>query len=193
MRQHAGPEDVDVARADAQVPDEVAAGEGLDHAAGARVAEDALPVLHLAALLVDVGHPQRQRVDQRRLEDADDVDVPVDAGAPVEGRVRAREQAPRDEGRGVRLDRLVPESRDEHLMDVQRQRVKVQPLGEGDDGLRQQRDWRDRERVEHGGLESGFRSRFDGLRGSCYRSEEYLAVCFFFSARVFRLGGLSST
>lgn len=57
VSEQAEPEDIKVQQSDAQVPDEVAAGQSLDHARGTGVSPDALLKVHGRALLVGVHNP----------------------------------------------------------------------------------------------------------------------------------------
>ncbi len=153
--QEADAKDVKVEDGDAQVPDKVARCEGLDQAAAASVAPDALLLVHGTALLVGEHDPQGQAVDQQGLEERNDVGVPVGLLGAVVGRVELREQASREHGRDDNLDEGVEEGRTDDLVDVQGEGRHAEQIGQGLDGPAQRRDGRERERIAHVGGVAG--------------------------------------
>lgn len=151
MSQKADAEDLDVAQADIQIPHKVAAGKCHYQAAGAGISPHTTLPVHLRALIVGDADPEGQGVNKSRLEERDNVDIPVDAGALVELRVDGREQACRQPGRDDGVCHMVEQHGKQQLVDVQRQSLEGHVVGEGLDGLLQGRGGLEREGIEHAG------------------------------------------
>lgn len=122
MGQQTETKDVKVNQGGDQVPDKVAAGHGLDHARGARVAPYPLLKVGLGALLIDKNDPEGEGVDQGALDERDDVGVPVGLLAPRVLGVVLGEEEVRDDRRDDHLDEGVEERGADHLVHVEGQR-----------------------------------------------------------------------
>lgn len=77
------------------------------------------------------------------------MDVPVQLGALVEGRVVGGEEAAGDPGGAVAVDEVVEKEGDENLMDVEGETGEVEGAGEG------RREGREEWRVVEEGVEHG--------------------------------------
>lgn len=119
MSQRAEPKNIKVPRRHDEVPEEVPCRECLHHAAGARVPPDSLLPPHGAALLIGEHDPERERVDERALDERDDVGVPVEAAAAREVVVDVRHEEAGDEGRERVVDYAVEEGGEEDLVDME--------------------------------------------------------------------------
>lgn len=145
-------EDLEVHGADHQVPEEISDTKGLSKANGSGVPIYSLDCVHTFSLFVEDDNPERQGVDNERLDQRYDMDIPVDTSASVELRIMVRKQACGYGGRGNRLDKLVQGDGKEDFMNMVWKRGKVQKRGERlcDRG---EGSWRRGNGVEHfGGL-----------------------------------------
>lgn len=130
MGEGAGPEDVHVAAGNDEIPDEVAGGQCLNHAAGASVAPDTLLGVHGGALVVGVDDPKGQGIDEAALDHGDDMGVPVDAPTAGEGRVLVASKEGRKDGREGPVDDRVEEGAGEDLVHVVWQRREGQGISQ---------------------------------------------------------------
>jgi len=127
--------DIQVKEGDSQVPDEVPAGEGLDHAAQARVAPDSLFEIHVLALLVDEHGPEGEAIDEEGLGEGDDMGVPVCfLCAVVLGVVLGKEEIGQQRGDDG-VDNGVEGGGADNFVNVKRQGWKGETLGEGLDSF----------------------------------------------------------
>ena len=119
MRHGPPPEQPRVRRADEHVPEEVSRRERLHHARRAGVAPHAGAPVHALAVAVRVHHPQREAVDEHRLQQRDDVHIPVVARSRRELRVDGGEEARREERREDAVGEGVDAEGGEDLVRVQ--------------------------------------------------------------------------
>lgn len=122
VHQHAHSKNVDVVGAREQVPDEVSSCHALQETSSPIVSPDLASPVHLAALFIAENDPQGDRVDQQALHHRHDMDIPVDARAPVERVVGLGKEPPRQCGRDNNVDCLVEDQGEDDLMNVERQR-----------------------------------------------------------------------
>lgn len=121
----------DIHAADDEIPEEIASGKALNHAARAGVAPDALGPGHGLALVVGPHDPQRQRVDDAALHQRHDVHVPVQLRARREGGVGLGEEVAGEERGEVRVYAVVEEEGEEDLVRVEREGREAEEVGEG--------------------------------------------------------------
>lgn len=83
MEPNPNPKDTEMSCTNDQIPEEVACRESLNKPAGTGVPVHAFhgAVPHVVALLICEHYPQRQRVDEARLDERNNMYVPIDAGA----------------------------------------------------------------------------------------------------------------
>lgn len=125
MRQQPPTKNPHIPHTDHQIPQKVTRREPLHHAPGPRVPPHAALHAHGAPLRVRPHDPQGQPVDEHRLRQRDDVHVPVELGAGVEGRVGGREELGGEVGGEAGADEVVGCGGEEELVDVE---------GEGGEG-----------------------------------------------------------
>lgn len=150
MRPHPRPKNPQMPRRHHQIPQEVPRRQALNHPTTPRIAIHALHRPHSLALLIHRHDPQRRGIDAAALDQRDDVHVPVEAGARVEGRVDGGEEVVGEPGGEERLDGLVEEEGEGDLVDVVGQGGEGEEVGErgGEGG---EEGGRGGEGVEHGG------------------------------------------
>lgn len=133
MCQYSRSEYLVISRRDHQVPQEIPTGESLYQPARARVPVHPFnsTVPHLISLVIGENDPQSQHVDDTRLQQRDDVYVPVYSRAPGEVVVYRRNEEAREDGRDERLDSLVECKGKKYLVDMVGQCEEREPVGKG--------------------------------------------------------------
>lgn len=119
MQQHAHTEDAEISRGDHQVPEEIAGGQTLQEAAGTIIAPYAAGPIHVGTLLVVEYEVQGEGVDDERLGERDNMDVPVQTGALVKLGIDGREETSRDPGGDGGEEELVEGKGEDYLVDVE--------------------------------------------------------------------------
>jgi hypothetical protein len=147
--EQAQPKGIQVQQGDAHVPEEVARGKRLHNPTAARVAPDALFVVHAAALLVRKHNPEGDAIDDQALDERDDVGVPVGFLCAVMARIVLGKQLVGEHGRDDGLDEGVEEGGADDFVDVQGQSRHREALSVRLDSLAQCRDRREGERIAH--------------------------------------------
>lgn len=122
MRQHSPPKHPHPTHTHDQIPQEIACCEALDHAPSAIVAPDPLLPRHAPPLFIHPHHPERQAIHENTLHHGDDMDIPVQARAPGQSRVDAREEIGGEHRGDDGADELVGQGRQQELVDVKWQR-----------------------------------------------------------------------
>ena len=129
--QHAQAEDVDVLHGDEQVPQEVSAGKCLDQTASTGVAMHLGQPVHLAPLVIVPHDPQGKHADESALDEGHDVHIPVELCAGIEAGVYAGEEEAREDWRDEDVDGVVENEGEEDFVDVQREGVEGEIVGDG--------------------------------------------------------------
>ena len=114
----------------------------------------ALNAIHLIQFRVCPHDPQGQGADEGALDKGHNVDIPVEAGAGVEGRVYAGEEEARDGGRDDAVGDVVQDKGKGHLVEVQGECFEREVFGDGLDVLDQALGPREGEWIVHGGGEA---------------------------------------
>lgn len=129
MRPHADAEDANIRTRHHQIPQKVPRGKPLNHSTPARIPIHPLQRAHIHSFLVHIHHPQRRRIDAAGLHQRDDMDVPVDLRASVEGRVDPGEEIRGCERGEDGLHELVEEKGGDDFVDVRGQGREAEGVG----------------------------------------------------------------
>ena len=93
MHQQPWPKDAQIPKTYLQIPQEIARRERLDHTPRPRISPYSFLPAHALALLVSDHHPYCSCADEDALDQADDVDIPVDLASKRKTRVDGGEEA----------------------------------------------------------------------------------------------------
>jgi len=118
MRKHAQTKNWEMLECDHQVPEKVSHCKALDQAGCSSVTPHLLFPTHVLPLIVREHDIEGEGIDQRRLDERNNMNIPVQLGSLIEALIDRAEEIAGEGGRNVPVDDMVKSERNRDLVDV---------------------------------------------------------------------------